>query len=50
MVDPKEKSKPQIKTRKPGRISRSSMFDWVKLRPETHPIEEIISGNLQPPL
>jgi hypothetical protein len=50
MTDPKEKNKPQIKTRTPGRLSsRPSMFDRVKLRPETHPIEEIIAGVSRPP-
>jgi len=48
MIDPKEKTKPQIKTRTPGRLSRSSMFDRVKLRPEIHPIEEIIAGTSAP--
>ena len=50
MTDPKEKNKPQIKTRTPGRLSpKPSMFDRVKLRPETHPIEEIIAAG-SPPL
>lgn len=49
MTDPKEKTKPQIKTRTPGRLSRSSMFDRVKLRPEIHPIEEIIAGTTASP-
>ena len=48
MTDPKEKTKPQIKTRTPGRLSRSSMFERVKLRPEIHPIEEIIAGTSAP--
>jgi hypothetical protein len=44
VTDPKEKAKPQIKTRAPGRLSRGNMFERVKLRPESHPIEEIIKG------
>jgi hypothetical protein len=46
VAEPKEK-KPPIKTRTPGRIG--GMFDRVKLRPETHPIEEIIHGPQPPP-
>jgi hypothetical protein len=49
MTDPKEKNKLPIKTRTPGRLSsKPSMFDRVKLRPEVHPIEEIISGGSAP--
>jgi hypothetical protein len=49
VTDPKEKNKPPIKTRTPGRLSsKPSMFDRVKLRPEVHPIEEIISGRAIP--
>lgn len=50
MTDPKEKKKhPEIKTRTPGRLSsKPGMFDRVKLRPEVHPIEEIISGGSTP--
>jgi hypothetical protein len=49
VTDPKEKNKLPIKTRTPGRLSsRPSMFDRVKLRPEVHPIEEIISGGSAP--
>lgn len=44
MTDPKEKNSPPIKTRTPGRLSRGSMFDRVKLRPDQHPIEELLAG------
>ncbi|MCA1568527.1 MAG: hypothetical protein LC803_23335 [Acidobacteria bacterium] len=44
MTDPKEKNSPSIKTRTPGRLSRGSMFDRVKLRPDQHPIEELLAG------
>jgi len=51
MTDPKEKNKLPIKTRTPGRLSsKPSMFDRVKLRPEVHPIEEIIAGGSSVPL
>lgn len=43
-MTPKEKPKPQIKTRASGRIS-TGMFDRVKLR---HPIEEIIEPGAAP--
>jgi hypothetical protein len=49
VTDPKEKNQLPIKTRTPGRLSsKPSMFDRVKLRPEVHPIEEIISGGFVP--
>jgi hypothetical protein len=44
VTDPKEKNSPPIKTRTPGRLSRGSMFDRVKLRPDQHPIEELLAG------
>jgi hypothetical protein len=51
VTDPKEKNKLPIKTRTPGRLSsKPSMFDRVKLRPEVHPIEEIIAGGSSVPL
>ena len=44
MTDPKEKNSQPIKTRTPGRLSRGSMFDRVKLRPDQHPIDELLAG------
>jgi hypothetical protein len=45
VTEPKEKTKPTIKTRTPGRLSRGNMFERVKLREELpHPINEIIVG------
>jgi hypothetical protein len=44
VTDPKEKNSPPIKTRTPGRLSRAGMFDRVKLRPDQHPIEELLAG------
>lgn len=49
MTDPKEKNLPPIKTRTPGRLSRGSMFDRVKLRPDQHPIEELLAGGTPAP-
>lgn len=49
MTDPKEKNSPPIKTRTPGRLSRGSMFDRVKLRPDQHPIEELLAGGTPAP-
>lgn len=47
MTNPKEKKEP-IRTRTPGRLSRSGMFDRVQLRPPApHPIEEIINAGTQ---
>lgn len=50
MTDPKEKNPPPIKTRTPGRLSRGSMFDRVKLRPDQHPIEELLAGGAPAPI
>jgi hypothetical protein len=49
VTDPKEKNSPPIKTRTPGRLSRGSMFDRVKLRPDQHPIEELLAGGTSAP-
>ena len=49
MTDPKEKNLPPIKTRTPGRLSRGSMFERVKLRPDQHPIEELLAGGTVAP-
>jgi hypothetical protein len=49
VTDPKEKNPPPIKTRTPGRLSRGSMFDRVKLRPDQHPIEELLAGGAPAP-
>lgn len=49
MANPKEKSEPKIKTRASGKLVGPGMFDRVRLRPEPHPIEEIIAGNQQSP-
>lgn len=43
MTNPKEKSAPKIKTRTGGKLVGPGMFDRVKLRPEPHPIAEIIA-------
>lgn len=47
MTEPKEKPKAAIKTRTPGRLGGSGMFDRVHLRAEPHPIQEIIAGGAQ---
>ncbi len=49
MTDPKEK-KPPIRTRAPGKLSTGGMFDRVKLRNESHPIEEILSASNSAPV
>jgi hypothetical protein len=49
VTDPKEKNPTPIKTRTPGRLSRGSMFDRVKLRPDQHPIEELLTGGAPAP-
>lgn len=48
MTDPKERDKPQIRTRPPGRASRPNMLSRVQLRPAAHPIEEILAGGPSP--
>jgi hypothetical protein len=46
MTDPKEKSRPPIQTRTPGKLkTRDNMFERVRLRAETHPIAEIIGAS-----
>jgi hypothetical protein len=44
VTNPKEKKAPKIQTRASGKLTSTGMFDRVRLRPEPHPIEEIISG------
>lgn len=48
MTNAKKKPASKIKTRAGGKLVGPGMFDRVKLRPEPHPITEIIAGSHLP--